>query len=241
MTGNCNSLLFGDDAANNSDLTGKGYAFYTLFYNCSTIKNVSPNFLPATTLVNDCYRSMFYDCPSLITVPELPATTLVSNCYYNMFFNCDNIIKIKSNVVPYRHNHNYWATTDKIGIFIGPKSSDYIWRGVHDVPMLFVYTQDENYNMNDVILFYVNDSRYSYIAKRGMTWEQLINSYEYNGCNDMGVTYFCMNKGAVFIDPGGGVYQTIQKDGVDVSLNDVIVENYNYTSYWPAGADNPYA
>ena len=235
LTGNCNSLLFGDNAADNLDLTGKNHAFFKLFYNCSTIKNVLSNFLPATKLASNCYRSMFYNCLSLATAPALPATTLVDYCYHNMFYNCDNITKIKSNVVPCWNNHDYYATTDKIGIFIGPKNSDYIWRGVHDVPNLFVYTQDENYNMNDVILFNVGGRHLTFIAKKGMTWEQLINSYEYNGYNDLVMLYFDMNGNSVVCDTGGGIYQIIQKDGVNVSLDDIIVENYNYTLYWAGG------
>lgn len=91
LTGNCNSLLFGDDAADNLDLTGKNYAFYYLFRNCSTIRNVSSNFLPATTLANYCYRYMFYGCSSLVTAPELPATTLKNRCYDSMFFGCSSL------------------------------------------------------------------------------------------------------------------------------------------------------
>lgn len=91
LTGNCNSLLFGDDAADNLDLTGKDYAFYQLFYNCRTIKNVSSNFLPATTLANNCYDSMFWYCSSLTTAPQLPATTLKNMCYYYMFASCSSL------------------------------------------------------------------------------------------------------------------------------------------------------
>ena len=91
LTGNCNSLLFGDNAADNNSLSGKNYAFYELFYNCSTIKNVSSNFLPATTLANYCYDYMFYGCTSLTTAPALPATTLAEYCYGCMFYNCSSL------------------------------------------------------------------------------------------------------------------------------------------------------
>ena len=91
LTGNCNSLLFGDDAVNNNSLSGKDNAFYQLFYNCSTIKNVSSNFLPATTLTSACYSSMFNGCSSLTTAPELPATTLESQCYSYMFRGCTSL------------------------------------------------------------------------------------------------------------------------------------------------------
>ena len=91
LTGNCNSLLFGDDAKTNLSLSGKDYAFYRLFYYCSTIKNVSSNFLPATTLASTCYSNMFYDCTSLTTAPELPATTLAQSCYQRMFYECTSL------------------------------------------------------------------------------------------------------------------------------------------------------
>ena len=97
LEGNCMSMLFRNDAANNFSLSGKDYAFCKLFYDCTTIKGVSSGFLSTTTLANSCYQSMFYGCTSLTTAPELPATTLVSNCYYKMFYgtnilpNCSNI------------------------------------------------------------------------------------------------------------------------------------------------------
>ena len=91
LTGNCNSLLFGDDAKSNNSLSGKNYAFYYLFNNCTTIKNVSPNFLPATTLADRCYRNMFYNCTSLTTAPELPATTVNEYCYSYMFNGCSKL------------------------------------------------------------------------------------------------------------------------------------------------------
>lgn len=92
LKGNCMSMLFGDDAADNYSLNGKNYAFYGLFRNCTNIVNVSKNFLPATILSNYCYRNMFYGCTSLTTAPELPATTLASYCYVSMFYGTKLII-----------------------------------------------------------------------------------------------------------------------------------------------------
>lgn len=91
LKGNCMSMLFGDNAANNYSLEGKNDAFYSLFNGCSKIINVSNNFLPATRLEQRCYCQMFYGCTGLTTAPELPATTLESSCYYGMFYNCTNL------------------------------------------------------------------------------------------------------------------------------------------------------
>ena len=91
LEGNCMSILFGDDAANNYSLSGKDYAFYRLFRNCTTIIEVSESFLPATTLVHSCYEQMFSGCTSLTTAPELPATTLAQTCYSSMFKGCTSL------------------------------------------------------------------------------------------------------------------------------------------------------
>jgi hypothetical protein len=92
LEGNCMSMLFGDDAASNTSLSGKVWAFYKLFYNCTTIKSISSGFLPATTLVYACYDSMFYGCTSLVNAPELPATTLSNSCYDSMFYGCTSLV-----------------------------------------------------------------------------------------------------------------------------------------------------
>lgn len=91
LKGNCMSMLFGDNAANNFSLSGKNFAFYKLFFNCKNIVNVSRNFLPATTLAMSCYAVMFNGCTSLTTAPELPATILSNSCYSTMFSGCKSL------------------------------------------------------------------------------------------------------------------------------------------------------
>lgn len=137
LEGNCMSMLFGDDAADNNSLEGKAYAFYNLFYNCTTIKGVTSGFLPATTLSSYCYRYMFNGCTSLTTAPELPATTLVSNCYLCMFANCSklNYIKAMFTTKPsYTYTTNWVSGVASTGKFI--KNSKATWNvtGVHGIP-----------------------------------------------------------------------------------------------------------
>lgn len=50
-----------------------------------------PFLLPATTLRNDCYESMFSGCRNLTVAPALPATNLADYCYANMFQNCGKL------------------------------------------------------------------------------------------------------------------------------------------------------
>ena len=94
LKGNCMSMLFGDNAANVNSLEGVDFAFFNLFYSCTNIINVSPDFLPATTLAANCYSGMFSECTSLTTAPELPATTLAENCYGSMFMSCTNLTTV---------------------------------------------------------------------------------------------------------------------------------------------------
>lgn len=96
LKGNCMSMLFGDNAVDNYSLSGKRYAFYQLFYNCTNIVNVSSNFLPVTTLDNWCYGSMFYGCTNLTTAPALPATTVGYKCYSYMFKDCTSLTQAPS-------------------------------------------------------------------------------------------------------------------------------------------------
>ena len=91
LKGNIMSLLYGDNFADKTDLTGKDYAFYNLFKNCTTVINTINLILPATTLVMRCYSGMFRDCTGLISAPELPATTLTSWCYTGMFWGCTSL------------------------------------------------------------------------------------------------------------------------------------------------------
>lgn len=85
--GNPMSLLYGDDF---KDKALKRYAFFSLLNN-SKIVNAANVSLPATTLMNYCYQSMFANCTSLVSVPILPATTLGESCYQAMFYNCTSL------------------------------------------------------------------------------------------------------------------------------------------------------
>ena len=65
------------------------YCYASMFSGCTNL-TVAPD-LPAETLVESCYNQMFYGCTSLTTAPELPARTLASNCYASMFLECTNL------------------------------------------------------------------------------------------------------------------------------------------------------
>ena len=64
-----------------------------MFDSCTSL-TVAPSKLPATTLVDSCYKYMFNGCTSLTVAPELPATTLAETCYICMFYGCTNLSSI---------------------------------------------------------------------------------------------------------------------------------------------------
>jgi hypothetical protein len=59
----------------------------------------APSILPATVLADYCYFNMFGGCINLTQAPELPATTLAANCYYNMFVNCSSPFDFSSKTI----------------------------------------------------------------------------------------------------------------------------------------------
>ena len=91
LKGNCMSMLYGDNAADNNSVLS--YSFANLFNGATNIVSVSSSFLPAINLDDNCYRSMFEGCTSLTTAPELPATVLSTNCYICMFKGCTSLTK----------------------------------------------------------------------------------------------------------------------------------------------------
>lgn len=68
--------------------------YASMFYNCTSL-TTAPE-LPAINLIDFCYENMFYDCTSLTEAPELPATDLVVYCYQNMFAGCSNLNYVKA-------------------------------------------------------------------------------------------------------------------------------------------------
>ena len=89
------SLLYGDNFKDKTSFPeGSQYTFRNLFRNNTHLINAENLILPATTLAEGCYATMFNGCTSLTIAPELHATTLSKTCYYQMFFGCSNLRKI---------------------------------------------------------------------------------------------------------------------------------------------------
>ena len=93
LSGNIMSLIYGDDFRNKTAFPdGSSFNFCSLFYDPEGVGNNNDQMeetdglvLPATTLRESCYESMFQNCTKLVSAPDLLATNGVNNCYKNMF------------------------------------------------------------------------------------------------------------------------------------------------------------
>ena len=87
------SLLYGDNYIGQTTLV-KSHTLCGLFMQ-NMVVDCKNMILPATSLTQRCYNSMFYGCTSLIAAPELPAKTLTDYCYHRMFSKCTKLNYIK--------------------------------------------------------------------------------------------------------------------------------------------------
>lgn len=89
--GNIMSLVDETGFATNTTLTADR-AFSGLFLDNTALTDASGLLLPATTLTQYCYASMFQGCTNLTKAPAvLPANKLVDNCYIGMFYGCKKL------------------------------------------------------------------------------------------------------------------------------------------------------
>ena len=89
LSGTIMSIIYGDKPY--EEKLPLAACFKGAFYLCTSLVEVAPDFLPATTLTESCYEYMFYGCTGLTTAPELPATTLEDSCYSRMFEGCKSL------------------------------------------------------------------------------------------------------------------------------------------------------
>lgn len=83
VEGNIMSLLYGDNFSGQTSLSGKDYAFTSLFNGCTTLTSAENMILPATTLVSNCYKKMFYNCTNLSSITCLATDISASDCTSN--------------------------------------------------------------------------------------------------------------------------------------------------------------
>ena len=86
-SGNPGSLKYGEVTYGDEPLTSGCYI--SMFKDCTSLTSAPE--LPATTLARNCYYRMFYGCTGMTSAPELPATTLAYQCYQSMFCYCTSL------------------------------------------------------------------------------------------------------------------------------------------------------
>lgn len=113
--------------------------FGSMFYHCYDMIK-APKILPATTLPNvsnsSTYGYMFNGCP-ITEAPELPAQTLVQRCYMSMFFNCSSLNYIKmlaTNISASNCLSNWVSGVAATGIFVKNINATWTTTGASGVP-----------------------------------------------------------------------------------------------------------
>lgn len=107
MFQSCTSLSSLTEPLFNKDVPLAKGCFQDMFAHCTSISTICDGFLPATTLVEDCYRGMFQHNTSLERAPFLLAPTLVTNCYRYMFYGCTSLSYIKCLGANLNNNDSY--------------------------------------------------------------------------------------------------------------------------------------
>ena len=86
-SGSVTSLTDGN--GNDPNVTIGAQCYYSMFWDCDSL-TTAPE-LPAVKLAAKCYMFMFFDCNNLETAPKLPATSLAESCYEDMFDFCTGL------------------------------------------------------------------------------------------------------------------------------------------------------
>lgn len=164
IQGDAKSMLFGDDAKNNTSLAKHQYAFMSLFYSNPNLIEVAdnvltadtmslscyrrmfqsctglikaPSILPAMNLEQYCYRDMFRGCSALVEAPVLPATTLKAYCYSYMYYYCSALTKITAlfpTLTPSTATNTWVTGVAKTGTFIKAANATWTTSGANGVP-----------------------------------------------------------------------------------------------------------
>lgn len=97
IEGNIMSVLYGDNYQEQTSIPENGVA--TLFF-ASKVVDASGLLLPATTLGDYCYQSMFERCTYLTAAPKsLPATTVGKSSYSYMFYQCSGLTSVQTDMI----------------------------------------------------------------------------------------------------------------------------------------------
>ena len=150
--GNVMSLIYGNNFANQTAFPNDSRCNLAEILAGNPITNASLLILPATTLTERCYYSMFMNCYNLVAAPELPATTLATSCYQLMFANChalNNITTYADNISATNCLSNWLQSVAATGTFNNMGSATYILNSGSGIPA--------GWTVHNYVPFYVED------------------------------------------------------------------------------------
>jgi len=138
VIGNPLSLLYGENFKDVDNLSGKSYAFYSLFANCVKCIDASNMKLTALVVERYCYYGMFSGCTSLIAGPALDAAT--ASTYYQgyhfdrMFDSCTSLETLPSlsSSATFSYMYTFYGCTSLVhasGQTIDPTLVQYMFAG----------------------------------------------------------------------------------------------------------------
>lgn len=146
LSGNMMSFQYGDNFVGKTTIRdNRANCFDTLFKDCTAVTDATDLVLPALTLSQGCYSTMFYGCENLISGPTLPAAVLTNNCYYRMFYNCKKLSRVKclatTNIATSSSTSEWLINTAATGTFV--KAAGATWpSGGNGIPSGWTVVDD---------------------------------------------------------------------------------------------------
>lgn len=156
--GNIMSLL-------NNSITLQPYCFCRLFQLASYLQDISELQLPATTLVESCYRNMFYESTSLINACQMNVTAVTGtySCM-NMFNGCSrlitasNIILNASSINSRTYSQMFSTCTDLV---VPPQINVSSFAGTHSLDYMFNWCRNLNISTTQGTAFFTMPDGYT--------------------------------------------------------------------------------
>ena len=125
---------------------------------------------------------MFRGCTNLVDAPELPATTLTDYCYDTMFYGCSklsNITILATDISASNCLNNWVSGVSSSGTFTKHKNMTSLPSGSSGIPE--GWTVVDYQDSVNLIKFYIEDEEgiHEFSCEAGMTWLDFIES-KYN-------------------------------------------------------------
>lgn len=136
-----------------------------MFMNCYELINV-PKILPATTLADNCYTAMFYNCYKIKFAPELPAKNLIKECYHTMFAECHSLRYVKAlfttNITKdTNYTYNWLYKVNTTGVVVKAVDAKWSLSGTSGIPTNWDYAYNYSNNEMQIVNTIYDTEQYS--------------------------------------------------------------------------------